>query len=135
MRAAKGRVVMEHRLEHLRRAHARGERERRPRRGLHREPAHDLHTRGRRHHSCIKMEPEAPPAPADEADVLASLHEKVDELARTMFFSLNSIRRREGAGEGELGAEVAALSSSLAASSKEIDALIDRIPGLDRTAE
>ena len=82
-----------------------------------------------------KIEPEAPPAPADEADVLASLHEKVDELARTMFFSLNSIRRREGAGEGELGAEVAALSSSLAASSKEIDALIDRIPGLDRTAE
>ena len=82
-----------------------------------------------------KMEPETPPAPADEADVLASLHEKVDELARTMFFSLNSIRRREGAGEGELGAEVAALSSSLAASSKEIDALIDRIPGLDRTAE
>ena len=81
---------------------------------------------------------DAPPPDADapdEADVLASLHKKVDELTLTMFHSLHSFRRREGAAEGELGAEVAALSSSLVASSKEIDALIDRIPGLDRTAE
>lgn len=70
-----------------------------------------------------------------EEDRLSSLHKKVDELTLTMFDSLHSFRQHRAEAADALDADVANLASTLVTKSKEIDALIDQMPGLDRTAE
>ena len=53
-------------------------------------------------------------------------------LTLTMFDALHSFRQRR---DGALSSEVDALATTLATSSKEIDALIGQLPGLERTSE